>query len=178
MPTVPSPSRSEASLSELHGRSVANSPPSARTSADPLKPALAQVPSVSRDKTTSFLNLVEALSDIDMKRVSENDGELAIRIGGREVYRSASGLLGNQESRVHSFAIGHLPPIFCVDLKVNPAADLVFTIAPEMQFKHSVETQGLPWIHFKRIRAISNSAVCRSMYACSASARREAAGEV
>lgn len=85
---------------------------------DSLKTTLAEVPSVPRHATKP-LNLVEAISDVALKKVCENDGEMAIRIGGREVYRSASRLLGIQESRVHSFTIVNHPPIFSVDLKVR-----------------------------------------------------------
>lgn len=85
------------------------------------KPTLAELPSAPRD-TSKPLNLVEAISDVALKKVCENGGEMAFRIGGREVYRSTSRLLGTQESRVHSFAIVHHPPVFSVDLKVGEAA--------------------------------------------------------
>lgn len=82
------------------------------------------------------------MSDINVKTISENDGELAVRIGGREVYRSANSLLGNQESRVHSFAIVNVPPIFSVDLKVNPAARAV--AFRETNYLKHVETSKRP----------------------------------
>lgn len=110
---------------DLHGLSSGQSPSSSTwTAADPLDSSnltLAEAPSVPRD-TAKPLNLVETISDVALKKVCENDGEMAIRIGGREVYRSTSRLLGTQESRVHSFAIVDHPPIFSVDLKVGKAA--------------------------------------------------------
>eukprot|EP00752_Nemacystus_decipiens_P001471 g1447.t1 len=108
------------SRANLRGLPALESPSYMWTDADSLdssKPTLAGIPSVPRD-TPKPLNLVEAISDVALKDVCEKDGEMAIRIGGREVYRSTRRLLGIQESRVHSFAIEHHPPIFCVDLKV------------------------------------------------------------
>lgn len=93
----------------------------AADSLDSSKPTLAEISSVPRE-IAKPLNLVEAISDVALKNVRENDGEMAIRIGGREVYRSTSRLLGIQESRAHSFAIVNHPPIFSVDLKVGEAA--------------------------------------------------------
>lgn len=59
------------------------------------------------------------MSDVAMKKLRANDGEIAIRTGEREVYRSAASLLGIQESRVHSFAIADLAPMYSVDLKAS-----------------------------------------------------------
>lgn len=136
--------RRETSLADIHGRQVANSPSTGWASGDPLDPAkriLAGGSSVSRNKTMP-LNLVDTMSDIDIKTKSENDGELAIRIGEREIYRSASSLLGNQESRVHSFAIVNIPPIFSIDLKVGP--DAVRFESELIQTRIST-LKGLPW---------------------------------
>lgn len=114
-------SRLERGPTDLHGRSVSKSPCTTWTAADPfgsLKPTFAKASSVSRD-TTKPLILVATMSDVTMKKLRENDGEMTIRAGEREVYRSPSSLLGSQESRVHSFAIVDLPPTYSVDLKAS-----------------------------------------------------------
>lgn len=107
-----------------HGLSMTRPPSTTWRAAgtlDSLEPNLAKVPSMPRD-TSKPLNIVEAISDVALKKVCDNDGDMAIRIGGREIYRSASRLLGIQESRVHGFAVVNHPPIFSVDLKVSEAA--------------------------------------------------------
>lgn len=80
-----------------------------------------QVASVSRDTTKPFV-LVDAMSDVTTKTLRESDGEITIRAGEREVYRSTSSLLRSQESRVHSFAIVDLPPTYSVNIKVSRAS--------------------------------------------------------
>ncbi|CAM9506461.1 unnamed protein product [Ectocarpus fasciculatus] len=70
-----------------------------------------------QEQHQSSITVVNTMSDVAMKKLRANDGEIAIRTGEREVYRSASSLLGIQESRVHSFAIADLAPMYSVDLK-------------------------------------------------------------
>lgn len=92
---------------------------------------------------------MEAISDVALKNVCRNDGEMAIRIGGREVYRSKSRLLGIQESRVHSFAIVNHPPIFPVDLKVGEAAHFELNVVAScssVALRYHTTYAGIPWI--------------------------------
>lgn len=114
-------SQHERGPADIHQRSVWKSPCTTRTAADPLgslKPASDQISSVSRDKTKPFV-LVDAMSDVTTKKLLDNDGELTIRAGEREVYHSPSSLLGSQESRVHSFAVVDLPPVYFINLKAS-----------------------------------------------------------
>lgn len=125
---------------DLDGLSNEEPPSSTWTVGDTLdssKTILAEAPSAPRD-TTKPLNLVEAISDVALKKIDENDGDMAIRIGGRELYRATNRRLGNQESRVHSFAVVNHPPIFSVDLKVGGATHVERELWPVVRFVGTV----------------------------------------
>lgn len=122
--TISGSARHKRGSADPRGRSVSESPCSIFTPADPLgllEPTFHQVPSVSRDTIKPFV-VVDAMSDVTTKKLRENDGELTIRAGEREVYRSPSSLLGSQESRVHSFTVVDLPPTYSVNLKARQAS--------------------------------------------------------
>lgn len=127
--TLSGSSRHERGPADLSGQSLSESPCALFTAADPLglvKPTFDQVSSVSRDTIKPFI-VVDAMSDVTTKNRRENDGELTIRAGEREVYRSPSSLLGSQESRVHSFTVVHLPPTYSVNLKARHASFICST---------------------------------------------------
>lgn len=63
--------------------------------------------------------LFHSMSDAAMKGAYRDDGEVAIRIGEREVHRSPSSLLNAQESNVIRFRVVDLAPIYSVDLQAS-----------------------------------------------------------
>ena len=68
---------------------------------------------------TPHIKLFNAMSEVTIGGCSASDGEMAVRIGEREVYRSVNSPLGIHESRVHEFTIADQPPTYSVDVKVT-----------------------------------------------------------
>lgn len=73
-------------------------------------------------ESTSVISLVDTMSEVAVKHLDENDGEVAIRVAGREIYRSENTPIRIQESRVHRFEIMNTPPTYFIDLKASRAA--------------------------------------------------------
>lgn len=57
------------------------------------------------------------MSDVGIHGPCEDHEAMAVRVGEREVYRSAKRLLKPQESCTHTFSVIDLPPTYSVDLK-------------------------------------------------------------
>lgn len=86
----------------------------AKESTEPLLPEI----SVVQYDNTPHIKLFNSMSEVAIGGCSASDGEMAVRIEEREVYRSANSPLGIHESRVHEFTIADQPPIYSVDVKV------------------------------------------------------------
>lgn len=63
------------------------------------------------------------MSEVGVNQSGENDGEVAIRVGEREIYRAESTPIRIQESRAHKFEIVNTSPTYCIDLKASRAAN-------------------------------------------------------
>lgn len=63
----------------------------------------------------------ESLSDVAIKgrRVFNKDEQFAVRVGEKEVYRSAPSLLESRKTRAHRFSVMDTPMIYSADLKVQ-----------------------------------------------------------
>lgn len=83
---------------------------------------------------TPHINLFNDMSEVAVRKTNDSDGEIAVRTGEREFYRSASSPLGIHESRVHGFTIMDHPPTFSVDLKVSRAGHLTMETNAGIQF--------------------------------------------
>lgn len=87
------------------------------------EPSPSEISPVHREETP-HIHLFNNMSEVAVRGTSDSDGEIAVRTGEREIYRSASIPLGIHESRVHGFAIVDQPPTYSVDLKVSRAGHL------------------------------------------------------
>ncbi|CAM9559381.1 unnamed protein product [Scytosiphon promiscuus] len=77
--------------------------------------------------STDSISLVNTMSEVALKHLDENDGEVAVRVGGQEIYRSESTPIRTRESRVHRFEIVNTPPTYFIDLKASWAVTITFT---------------------------------------------------
>ena len=85
------------------------------------EPSLADISAVQYDETP-HIKLFNSMSELAIGGSTVSDGEMAVRIAEREIYRSASSPLWIHESRVHDFTIADQPPTYSVDVKVTLTA--------------------------------------------------------